>query len=156
MNKKVLDRFWSKIDKSAGDGACWPWLFGLTSDGYAVYKIPGRGFVYAHRLVCELEGRLKVGSKLWACHKCDNPRCCNPRHIFIGTRMDNIRDMVNKNRQQKGTRHANAKANEKLVKQIRFLVKTKGMTCTDVARMVGLSIVCVWKIANRVSWKHVT
>lgn len=74
-----------------GDPAkCWPWRGKRTPDGYGVVKVEGRED-YAHRMVCELASG-PLGDRQ-ALHRCDNPPCCNPAHIYPGTPADNIKDM---------------------------------------------------------------
>jgi hypothetical protein len=81
------DRFWAKVD-TTGDG-CWPWLGCLSTAGYG--RAGKRG--YAHRLAYEFAyGPIPAGLEIR--HACDNPPCCNPAHLLVGTREDNAHDMV--------------------------------------------------------------
>ncbi|MBN1837885.1 MAG: HNH endonuclease [Spirochaetales bacterium] len=90
----VGERFWSKVEIGAPD-ECWPWT-GAKTKGYGSLRV-GDHAVYAHRLAYELtygpipEGRGFHGTV--AMHTCDNPACCNPGHIVIGTQEENLRDM---------------------------------------------------------------
>lgn len=82
------DRFWAKVDRR-GDDECWPWLGAISTQGYG--RAGKRG--YAHRLAYELA----VGSipdELEIRHACDNPPCCNPAHLSVGERWENVRDML--------------------------------------------------------------
>lgn len=101
----TICRFWSKVDKSGGPDACWPWLGTTKPGGYGsffVTRIPpgSKGkkiYANAHRLAYELTcGPIAPG--LFACHRCDTPSCCNPNHIFLGTPRENVQDAVAKGR----------------------------------------------------------
>ena len=77
--------------------ACWPWVGKAKANGgYGLLSVDGKA-CRAHRLAWELaNGPIPAG--LFCCHKCDNPACCNPSHIFLGTAADNLRDMREKSR----------------------------------------------------------
>lgn len=99
----VAERFWAKVDRSAGADACWPWTSGLTEDGYGQFAGPAGERLRAHRVAYELtHGALPPG--LFACHGCDNRPCCNPKHLFAGTAKDNYQDSLVKGRAR--LRHA--------------------------------------------------
>lgn len=88
------ERFWSRIDRSGGLDACWPWTAGSFSGGYGAFAHGGKS-LKSHRIAFFLErGHWPV----CACHHCDFPPCCNPAHLFDGTPLDNIRDAVAKDR----------------------------------------------------------
>lgn len=95
----IGDVFWSKIDKSGGEDACWPWMFAKNKRGYGWFHLPGTTAtsVLAHRLAySEVHGLIPDGISVL--HKCDNPPCCNPKHLFLGSRRDNNEDMRVKGR----------------------------------------------------------
>lgn len=87
------DSLWSRVDVR-GDGECWPFL-GRSR------KYDGRGYVEwygrchsAPRLVWALHARVMPPAHLFVCHTCNNAKCCNPAHLYLGTRSDNVRDSV--------------------------------------------------------------
>ena len=92
---KPPDRFWESVNIDA-DGDCWEWQLALTKGGYGHLRW-GREFVYAHRIAWELSNGL-IPEGLCACHKCDNPSCCNPAHLFLGTHQENVLDAIEKGR----------------------------------------------------------
>ena len=77
--------------------ACWPWLNGRSGTGYGVIRWHGK-VVYAHRLAYELYHNCTVPPHLVVRHRCDNPLCCRPTHLEVGTRFDNSRDMAERGR----------------------------------------------------------
>lgn len=92
--------FWTNLDVSGGATACWMWRGGATAAGYPNVLVDG---VHkpAHRVAYELaKGTIPAG--MFICHTCDNPRCCNPAHLWVGTHNDNMADMVAKGRANGG------------------------------------------------------
>lgn len=95
--------------------------------GYGVYYTKKNRKKLAHRVAYE-ENYGPIPSGLCVCHKCDNPPCINPRHLFLGTQADNIKDKVNKNRQSRvfGELHGRAKLTNDQIKEIRTLYTPYG------------------------------
>lgn len=85
-------RFWAKIDASAGEFACWPWTASLDRHGYGQFNVGGRRIQRAHRVALDLSLPAGVPADKLACHTCDNPVCCNPRHLYVGTKSTNLLD----------------------------------------------------------------
>lgn len=98
----IEQRFWSKVNKNGPtmphmDTSCWVWTMGYWRFGYGRFQLNWKKAVYAHRVSWELiNGPIPVG--LFVLHKCDNPPCINPAHLFLGTNTDNMRDMASKGR----------------------------------------------------------
>lgn len=86
----VAQQIWRRVDRSAGLAACWPWL-AASRDGYGRVHVEGR-LMNAHGLVMRLSG-VAVPEGLTILHRCDNPPCCNPAHLYVGTQQENVRDM---------------------------------------------------------------
>jgi len=97
----VRERFWGKVIKS-GSEDCWPWTAALTHDGYGRFGWGGTTHI-SHRIAFRMEvGEIPEG--LCACHSCDNRKCCNPNHIWLGTHWDNVLDKMAKGRYKEGAK----------------------------------------------------
>jgi len=102
MNEQDVTRFWSKV-KRGTDEECWPWLGRTDKDGYGSFWLDGRNR-RAHRVACALSG-MAIPDDMCGCHRCDNPGCCNPAHIFAGTNAENTKDRDRKGRSAHGDTH---------------------------------------------------
>ena len=92
----LAERFWSKVDTSAGPEACWPWLSTRIPTGYGQFWMD-RCYRSATHVAVELDGRTVTPGR-FVLHRCDNPPCVNPTHLIVGTAGDNSRDSVAKGR----------------------------------------------------------
>jgi len=91
---RALNRFFAKV---RADGECQTWTGARQSGGYGALRINGRN-VRAHRIAWVLAHRAPVPEGMVIRHRCDNPPCCNPEHLVLGTRRDNVRDMIERGR----------------------------------------------------------
>jgi hypothetical protein len=136
------------------EGGCWEWQGG-TRNGYGNTSYQGK-HVYAHRLAYELFA-LEQPGKACVLHTCDNRRCCNPRHLFLGSRADNIADMWAKGRQSTGVQRAtygNARLTEEDVREIRWMYATGAGSQREIGEAYGLAQTTVSGIIRRVRWPH--
>jgi hypothetical protein len=162
----IEERFWSKVEKSTEANGCWIWKaaqFCHTRYGrplsYGSFYVgsrqsPGRRMVYAHRISWELaKGPIPAGLRVL--HKCDNPTCVRPDHLFLGTQADNVRDMVEKRRGgvAKGCRHGSAKLTPEQVIEIRnSYVKGKRGSARALANRYGVAPCTITDVVTR-TWR---
>lgn len=101
--RDVGARFWSKVKQTEG---CWLWMGARDPDGYGSFRVGSRG-THAHRIAYALKvGHIPSGFSVL--HKCDNPPCVRPDHLFLGTQLDNVHDMMSKSRGNKARGDGNA------------------------------------------------
>lgn len=112
------------------------------------------GLAYTHVVAWELANGRRVPEGMVVCHRCDNPPCCNPDHLFIGTRKDNTQDMLRKKRHVFGERAAK-KLRESDVIDIKAM-KLAGHTQQEIADKYGVARSLVGLIVNGKRWSHVT
>ena len=154
--------FWERVAKSDG---CWEWTRGKNRGGYGKFRTRGRHgkFHRAHRAAWELtNGPIPDG--LCVCHRCDNPPCCNPAHLFLGTQAENLRDMVAKGRgpsgAELGRRSAGeANGNRKLTAlQVSEILArlAQGQTSVSIAAAYGVDRSNIRLIANGKTWRRVS
>ena len=154
MNERAISRFWSRVERRGPDD-CWLWHGALNESGYGV-GWTGERTRLAHRIAWFLTHGEWPSDCL--CHACDNPRCCNPAHVFEGSRADNLADMRAKGRQApmpliRGEQHPKTPLKERDVATIRA---ASGKGCVAaMARQFGISTTAVSNIRNRKSWAHV-
>lgn len=151
----VEDRFWQKVDKRS-DEDCWNWI-GCTHHqwGYGNFSFH-RKYMAAHRYSWIIRfGDIPEG--MCICHKCDNPRCVNPNHLFLGTVADNNYDKKIKGRQPsvEGENNPNAKLSRDDVIKIRTLYASGKHSGAELARNFGVNPETVYHILNGKRWKNV-
>lgn len=147
--RPLADRLWSKVDVREPD-ECWPWLGSRISTGVGYGQVGAGGGdgknLTVHRVAWELvNGPIPEGTGYHGtcvCHRCDNPVCANPAHLFLGTTADNMADRNAKGRQARGERSGRAKLNAEQVAEIRGSVGTLktiaaqyGVTFSSIARI---------------------
>lgn len=150
MSRRMTeDRFWQRVDKSGGDGACWPWIGSKHADGYGKLRWSGASLL-AHRTAYELTNG-KIPGGLCVRHKCDNRPCCNPAHLEVGTWADNVNDKVERGRQIRGEQSPQAKLTAAEVEDIRRGFRN-GTTRYELADRFGVSHAQICNIINGRRW----
>jgi hypothetical protein len=152
MRGTKLERFESKFVRGNG---CWEWNGCASPVGYGFfYYGDGLGMVNAHRAAWMLyRGSIPDGSQVL--HRCDNPSCVNPDHLFLGTHQENMDDKGAKGRQAEGEGHGLAKMNNRAVMEIRAAFDA-GISPKAIGDFYGLNRTNVYTIAKRKTWDHVT
>jgi hypothetical protein len=163
--EEVIQRFYDKIDKV--ENGCWMWTGWKFKDGYGGFNVRRRT-VRAHRWAYKyFVGPIPEG--MCVCHKCDNPACVNPDHLWIGTNIDNMRDEREKGRTPNGDRNGKRTCPEKIIKGIKVGVPKitemdvkeiramcgEGYCYKEIAKKFGISPGSISKIKFRVNWKQV-
>ncbi|HEX5016165.1 MAG TPA: HNH endonuclease [Actinomycetes bacterium] len=145
---ELRELFWGKVDRRSPE-ECWRWLSAVDKDGYGKHTLRGRT-VRAHRFSYELSvGELSPG--ICVCHRCDNPSCVNPGHLFLGTNAENTADKVAKGRQARGESLPQAKLTAANIADIRIL-RTQGWTQQALADKFAVSQVQISKICRGKKW----
>lgn len=147
-------RFWAKVVEF---GECWVWTAAATPKGYGTFGFLGKN-VYAHRWsYSRYVGPIPY--KKQVCHRCDNPRCVRPSHLFVGTPAENTADMVAKGRARggsnKGSDHPSAKLTEVDVMEIRKIYACREATQAELAERFGVVKGLIGLITRRKIWRHV-
>lgn len=152
MSKPSIDRLYKRLSNTSDKDACWIWTGARRNGGYGNIRVNGKRLP-ASRLSWILHnGEIPDGYQV--CHKCDNPPCCNPLHLFLGTPRDNVHDMISKGRQATGKAVAShSRLTEDQVREIRrHIASGKGLR--HIGRMYGISCSSVIKIRDGITWKH--
>lgn len=159
VNKYQIEAFWSKVNISDNPKECWEWQGAKKPKGYGNVRIDNK-YKTAHRVAFELcNGAIPPG--FIVCHTCDNPSCCNPSHLMLGTTKSNSADMLIKGRQKKkeyaarGSVNGNSKLTEAEVIKIREAYSKQEMTQYELAKEYGVSQVAIGAVVRRETWRHI-
>lgn len=148
---KDLFRFWAKVHKSEG---CWNWTASRDTSGYGLFRL-GRKLYKAHRFSWII-ALGSIPTDLVVCHKCDNPICVNPIHLFLGTRADNNLDRDRKNRQVsvKGEEHYRAVLTISDVMKMRYIKQQNpSIPYYTIAAQFNVCASTAHRAITRKSWK---
>ena len=147
LTPKYVARFHSRVDHSGGPDACWPWTRNRLRTGYGQFWVKDR-VILAHRFAWTLANGREIPEDIHAIHACDNPPCCNPRHLSLGTQADNLQDGARKGRVGGMRGKTVAKTTPEQVQDIRELAEI-GATYEAIGALYGLSAQAVCHIVLR-------
>lgn len=145
----LRDRLYAQVFKTE---SCWIWLGALDRNKYGRLRARGRDH-YAHRLAWEFEHG-PITTDFYLCHKCDNPLCIRPSHLFLGTQKQNIQDAKTKDRLAKGERHGRVKLTEHQVLEARQKYKSGGITHQALAHEYGVSRQTMTSAITGKNWSY--
>lgn len=153
MRTPVAERFWRLVNK-AGPDECWLWTGAQVAGGYGVFWFNGGGRTSNRVAWILTNGQIPNG--LHVLHRCDVPACCNPAHLFVGTRSENMRDMQRKGRANyvRGERHGVAKLTAETVSQIKAMAGERSQA--QIAALFDVSQSTVWRTLHGETFASVT
>jgi hypothetical protein len=155
--EQTFNRF---VRRAHDPNTCWEWSGKITSAGYAELSLWKNGtttVAKAHRVSYRLHvGPIPPG--MFVCHTCDNPPCCNPQHLFLGTPRDNTRDMILKGRGRNSDEAARGEANghAKLTSEQVIEIRQSRLTAAELAQRYGVGESAIRKVRHGLNWRHVT
>jgi HNH endonuclease len=153
-DEEAIAAFKSKID--VVHSGCWNWFATRNTCGYGVFCFRGKNQL-AHR-VSWLIHKGHIPNGRYVLHRCDNPRCVNPDHLFLGTQTDNMRDAVRKGRLKTGNvRGTDQPLSPFVESQVHFirLASSEGFSRSSIARYFGVCRTSIDAIVNRKTWRHI-
>jgi hypothetical protein len=165
ITRSLPVRFWEKVQKTQ---TCWLWTGTAERGGYGRINVGGK-WLRTHRVAWELSnGPIPTG--LCVCHRCDNPPCVNPAHLFLGSQRDNLHDMATKGRHGSrarpdrvahGERHGSSRLTELEVRDIRANCRPargsnlkSSASLSGFARKYGIRLYAVQRIVSGKTWAH--
>lgn len=145
----LIKELFARADRSGGPKSCWNWKLSCNK-GYGQFNFNGMKLV--HRLIwCAIHGRPPIG--MCVCHKCDNRKCINPAHLFLGTQQDNLEDMLSKGRNAKGAMLPNTVLTPRQVRYIRKQYK-RGRGSL-LANQFGVNANTIYDVVKLRTWSYV-
>jgi hypothetical protein len=167
--RNTEEDFWPIVERLGPDD-CWEWKGSRHRQGYGIFPFGGK-YKLAHILAYEFFYGPAPKDKPCICHRCDNPPCCNPSHLFAGSVLDNARDMIEKGRQghasgplhgskthpeavRRGEHINTAKLTESDVLSIRARYRD-GESARKLCAEFGISKTSIFQILRRKTWKHI-
>lgn len=143
--KSRLDRFWSKVILG-GKNKCWLWIGGIGSDGYGYFTVSRKRRVLGSHVVSFFLSGRTLDKGQWVLHRCHNPLCVNPHHLYAGTPTQNVSDRRRSGRSAWGERNGYFSLSTKDVKEAVQLYFEDNLTPKEIADCLGVSQSLIYKI----------
>lgn len=159
INEYQKEAFWSKVDVLENTSLCWEWKGAKKTKGYGNCRINNKYYI-AHRIAFWLVNG-DFPCNFVVCHTCDNPSCCNPHHLMLGSQKSNFMDLLIKTRKHQintslfGSNNINSKLTENDVKEIRTLYSTNKANQKELADKYNVTPSTIGSIVRNESWRHV-
>lgn len=152
-----IARFWGKVN-FAGRDDCWLWTGGKDTYGYGRFGITHRRMIGAHKMAYMLaNGLIEIPKGGIICHHCDNPPCCNPRHLYLGDKSSNAKDYYSRHRNN--LRRGESNHNHRLTVDQVLEIRKKylaGVKQKELASTYGVHVNTISKIVRGLAWKDVS
>lgn len=153
------ERFEMRVEKMPS--GCWHWTGSLNKTGYGQFNLNGDRPILTHRASWLIyNGEIPANPEsayrtMYVLHRCDNPKCVNPEHLFLGSQQGNMDDKMEKGRHSYGNalgeKHGNAKLTADLVREIRASSETE----SQLSKRLGIARSSIYAARRRQTWKHV-
>jgi len=152
LDTKTVARFWSKV-AIGHESECWLWTGAKKDTGYGAFRVGNATCTASRYAYAAKHG--PIDPQMHVLHSCDNPPCCNPEHLKLGTVADNSTDKVKRGRHCHGSKRPLAKLTNEQVMAIAKLWATGALSQKEIATRFGVNQSQVSRLLNRKRWRHV-